>query len=1507
MGFDRERRKLSGRLVSGFWTVFCLLLVLCAWTGSATAATTIADYGDITVMEYDGVYDADIDNETTAIPRREIANQFYATHPDEYDFLLIFTNFQFNMPASEVLAFYHPVKNDVSGIGIELFDNTSIYGSNGGLQGTIDMGDLADIESDPMAADFTTTMTILSHELLHRWAAHVTFLDGGSPSGALLGKDGSHWSYLLDTDASVLYGNDWQDNGDGSFTSGSTPMRYFSELDLYLMGLADAAEVSPMLLIDNSGVDATGLPEADVTITGTALTVTIDDIIAAEGARDPAFADAQKRFKIGCILLTRTGTFTGEELYPIRRIVEHWETWFSSQTNGRGAVTIGSAPSAAIPVNPGVDDPAFTPRTSAPQISEGVAWLAANQLGDGSWADNVGTVSRDTCAAINAMVPFTGVDANLADGASWFIGQDAAATDALTQKINALTAYGTDASATVITLQSLQNTDGGWGAGAGYTSNSDDTALALNALGRYGATDPLAVGPAVGYLLGNQNTDGGWGYGSGQSALRPTLNTLAAFAAYRGSYALETAITNGLAWVATAQRSDGGVGEPESTVADTAHLLIALKDLTVDAALTNGALDYLLDRQQLDGSWNQRSSDTALAVGAVFAALQAPELSIDAEDIVLTPETPTSLPVSLTVDALVVNNGFTDVSTVDVGLYDGPVAPVNLLAVQTIAVSGQSSQTVTFNVSFTDGGSRRLYIAVDADNSVTEPNEGNNMAYREVCPQITYTGTVPDPLAFDAVGEGGASDDTIAGTAGSDLLNGLAGDDDLAGGDGADWLIGGEDNDSLAGGSGDDVYYFEPGFGQDQIVNGDGGFDGIVFGGGIIVDDLAVRQSGDDLVIRIRCTTDQITILGWYLDDANTMGYVQPVGGYGITAIEMEQMAAASLATENPAVPDESTFDQVVQHVATETHLTGTEGNDLLLGGDTGETVYVHGYGGDDWLVGGADFELMWSGDGNDVLIGGDGEDQLNGEAGDDILYGGAGFDRYVYESGGGRDEIHNQGNSTDSDRLFFLDGVTADQLYFYRYCDNLVIRVDDDDTRQVTVVDWFVDPDYEIAYIQTDDDVLNATEVNALVVSGDEADAWTIPDETTFDTTVYGAGSADTLAGSLGADLVRGYEGDDTLDGLAGDDWLVGDGGNDIMAGGDGTDTLLGGAGNDELAGDGGNDRLRGGDGDDTYLYAPGDGADEIHNLDSGSDILTFSGGITTDRLGFLQEGQNLIVRVDDDPTTQVTIIDWFEGSPYALAQVVPDGGPALTTDEINQMFASLPDDDEDFTVPEASSFDSVVTGTSAGEQLVGTNGDDLIEGLEGDDELHGFDGADWLIGGDGVDYIDGYAGDDTQIGGAGNDQLEGSAGNDRLKGGTGDDKYVFRPGFGADRIYNGDGGTDWIIFTDDLNEDRLDFYRLDLDLIIRVDDREDLQVTVRRWFEGGEYEVDYLQPADSAYGIPAATINTRVVLLGTPGDTDADDDVDGKDLATLAGKIAGGDADATDLATLATTFGQP
>jgi hypothetical protein len=92
-----------------------------------------------------------------------------------------------------------------------------------------------------------------------------------------------------------MYGNGWKDNGNGTFTSTAKQSGY-SPLDLYLMGMIPKEQVPPMLLIDNPAIDKTQLPHLGDTISGTAKTVTIDDIIADEGACVPDAASSQKKF-----------------------------------------------------------------------------------------------------------------------------------------------------------------------------------------------------------------------------------------------------------------------------------------------------------------------------------------------------------------------------------------------------------------------------------------------------------------------------------------------------------------------------------------------------------------------------------------------------------------------------------------------------------------------------------------------------------------------------------------------------------------------------------------------------------------------------------------------------------------------------------------------------------------------------------------------------------------------------------------------------------------------------------------------------------------------------------------------------------------------------------------------------------------------------------------------------------------------------------------------------------
>jgi len=191
-------------------------------------AVTVGNYDNVTVMEFTGNYDTPtIDNPYDAIPRQVIAREFYKIHKDDYDFLVIFSNFDFQMPQTNINGkvytaggFYQNVKNDTAGIGADILNNSFLYGSNGRLQGTIDMGYVNKKVLDSLDPGFVDTMTVLSHELLHRWSAYVKFKKwDGSVSKDLLGADDAHWSFLLDSQGSMQYGNPWLDNGNGTFTS----------------------------------------------------------------------------------------------------------------------------------------------------------------------------------------------------------------------------------------------------------------------------------------------------------------------------------------------------------------------------------------------------------------------------------------------------------------------------------------------------------------------------------------------------------------------------------------------------------------------------------------------------------------------------------------------------------------------------------------------------------------------------------------------------------------------------------------------------------------------------------------------------------------------------------------------------------------------------------------------------------------------------------------------------------------------------------------------------------------------------------------------------------------------------------------------------------------------------------------------------------------------------------------------------------------------------------------
>ncbi len=720
-----------------FLLLFSLFLSKPSFAQDFTAKT-IGDYGNVTVIEVTGNYDAKTpDGSINAESRRVITKEFFRTHKDEYDFHVIFSNFDFKMLDAEAKAFYLGVKNNIQGIGKPLFDYSTLFGSNGKLQGTIDMGNISTLIINPLNPKFEETLSILAHELMHRWGACVKFKDAyGNISTTLLGKDMSHWSFLLNSYGSVLYGNQWQNNDNGTFTSIGA-QKYYSPLDLYLMGFYDKTQVPPMLLIDNPTIDPQRLPEVGITIDGTSRFVTIDDIIAAEGERIPGPADSQKTFKTAFIFITAPGTFTGYELYGIENIRNGWITRFSVLTDSKGIMQVASTPKEDIPLNPGIISPPFTPRPLPPNIEDGVRWLMANQKSDGSWMDLIQTSDRDTSEAVIILKNFDIAQQNYSLGLQWLNGDESENMDYFSRKIETLAISGQDIKSFIDILLSRQNANGGWGSNKEYISNPIDTALALKSLSEADYSGQTVISRAMEFLKSEQNANGGWGSEEG-STIEATTNVLSAFNKYRKNYQLEDQISKGIAWLTQKQNPDGGFGNSPSTVYDTAMAVMTLREFNVSSDVTNNGLNYILNLQSENGSWYSSPYQTALAVNAVWKVTIDPDLSVKTEDITFMPPTIKSLPTNIVMNINMGNLGRIDVPQAKVALYEGAITDENKIGEQIVAFPGQSSVTATFFVTVKDGNEHRFYISVDSENLVRESNESNNTALKILYPQATY-------------------------------------------------------------------------------------------------------------------------------------------------------------------------------------------------------------------------------------------------------------------------------------------------------------------------------------------------------------------------------------------------------------------------------------------------------------------------------------------------------------------------------------------------------------------------------------------------------------------------------------------------------------------------------------------------------------------------------------------------------------------------------------------------
>ncbi|MBE2252411.1 MAG: hypothetical protein IAE78_22960 [Myxococcus sp.] len=228
---------------------------------------------------------------------------------------------------------------------------------------------------------------MLGHEYGHHWLNGVEFdqadgrgrqhfirgFGGDNMENGQAGAPNQHYSHLADS-RSVMYGECITDLGNGSFRFEGCDRKY-SHIDQYLMGLRGACEVSPMMVLEDpgnmgKGQDVIAMGKGSPGSTRSGLTrhdITADEIVRAMGRRSPAYPHAPRCWRVAFVVVLAPGQtqVPAAMLAKVERYRQRWSQWFTTATDGRGAMR-SNITGPGCPVQTPIADPC--------DLDAGVVW-----------------------------------------------------------------------------------------------------------------------------------------------------------------------------------------------------------------------------------------------------------------------------------------------------------------------------------------------------------------------------------------------------------------------------------------------------------------------------------------------------------------------------------------------------------------------------------------------------------------------------------------------------------------------------------------------------------------------------------------------------------------------------------------------------------------------------------------------------------------------------------------------------------------------------------------------------------------------------------------------------------------------------------------------------------------------------------------------------------------------------------------------------------------------------